>query len=247
MNDVQTIAALYVATGGCYFGLAGVDPWDVRRDARLYAGPHPVIAHPPCERWGRYWFGGPSAKVRRTKGDDGGCFASALASVRKWSGVLEHPEATAAWAAFGLAAPPKTGGWIMADFDGGWTCCVEQGHYGHGARKATWLYVNGITPPLLRWGCATSKLALPTGATWVPCECCPEFWCVIHDQHAFECECPAIEEWATDPYAGPVRGRGERSPNDAIERLSKKQRAATPFEFRDLLLSMARTPMRRAA
>ena len=32
------IAALYVATGGCYFGLDGVDPWDEARDARLYAG-----------------------------------------------------------------------------------------------------------------------------------------------------------------------------------------------------------------
>jgi hypothetical protein len=48
------IAALYVATGGCYFGLPDVDPWDVERDARLYPGPHPVIAHPPC---GKTWGG----------------------------------------------------------------------------------------------------------------------------------------------------------------------------------------------
>ena len=31
------IAALFVATGGCYFGLPGIDPWDKARDARLYA------------------------------------------------------------------------------------------------------------------------------------------------------------------------------------------------------------------
>lgn len=37
------IAALFVATGGCYFGLPDVDPWDVTRDARLYSGPHPVV------------------------------------------------------------------------------------------------------------------------------------------------------------------------------------------------------------
>lgn len=48
------IAALYVETDGPYFGLDGVDPWDIRRDARLYTGPHPVVAHPPCARWGRY-------------------------------------------------------------------------------------------------------------------------------------------------------------------------------------------------
>ena len=41
---MRTVAALFVATDGCYFGLPDVDPWDVRRDARLYAGPHPVVA-----------------------------------------------------------------------------------------------------------------------------------------------------------------------------------------------------------
>lgn len=151
------IAALYVQTNGCYFGLDGVDPWDEARDARKYAGPWPVVAHPPCERWGRYWFGGPSAKVRRIKGDDGGCFASALQCVRAYGGVLEHPEASAAWAHFGLAAPPKWGGWHVADFLGGWTCCVEQGAYGHRARKATWLYAHGVKLLQLKWGRAPGE------------------------------------------------------------------------------------------
>lgn len=144
------IAALFVEAGGAYFGLPGVDPWDEARDARLYAGPYPVVAHPPCERWGRYWSGGPSAKVRREKGDDGGCFAAALAAVRRWGGVLEHPEASHAWEAFGLMRPPKTGGWVRNGL--GWTCCVEQGHYGHRARKATWLYAVVPNPPDLTWG-----------------------------------------------------------------------------------------------
>lgn len=55
------IAALYVQAEGCYFGVDGVDPWDEQRDARLYDGPWPVVAHPPCQRWGRYWYGGPAA------------------------------------------------------------------------------------------------------------------------------------------------------------------------------------------
>ena len=46
------IAALYVESGGAYFGLQGVDPWDEVRDARLYAGPHAIVAHPPCQRYG---------------------------------------------------------------------------------------------------------------------------------------------------------------------------------------------------
>ena len=53
----MTIAALYVETDGCYFGIDGVDPWDEARDARLYAGPWPVVAHPPCQRWGKLWAG----------------------------------------------------------------------------------------------------------------------------------------------------------------------------------------------
>ena len=147
------IAALFVQTGGCYYGLPDVDPWDIHRDARLYAGPHPVVAHPPCERWGRYWSGGPSAKVRRELGDDDGCFASALESVRKWGGVLEHPEASHAFKRFGLTIPLKSGGWHVSELcRDSWTCCVEQGHYGHPARKATWLYAVGIELPSLRWG-----------------------------------------------------------------------------------------------
>lgn len=157
------IAALFVATDGCYFGLPNVDPYDAQRDARLYAGPHPVVAHPPCQRWGRFWGGGPmlaGTPKQKIKGDDEGCFASALASVRRWGGVLEHPEASAAWAHFGLAAPPKWGGWHVADFVGGWTCCVEQGHYGHLARKATWLYAFGTGLPSLVWGKSSSGMRM---------------------------------------------------------------------------------------
>ena len=146
------IAALFVETNGVYFGLPDVDPWDEKRDARLYAGPHPAVAHPPCERWGRYWSGGPSAKVRRTKGDDGGCFHDALRCVRAYGGVLEHPEASHAWATYRIARPPKAGGWIPAGDGIGFTCCVEQGHYGHRARKATWLYAVRCELPELAWG-----------------------------------------------------------------------------------------------
>ncbi len=33
MLEVAVIAALYVESGGAYFGLPGVDPWDATRDA----------------------------------------------------------------------------------------------------------------------------------------------------------------------------------------------------------------------
>jgi len=67
------ISALYVETNGCYFNLPDVDPWDEQREARLYNGPNPVIAHPPCQRWGRFWHGSTRKPHQYTKGDDGGC------------------------------------------------------------------------------------------------------------------------------------------------------------------------------
>ena len=159
------IAALFVAKNGPYFNLHGVDPWDRARDARAYNGPNPVVAHPPCERWGRYHSGGPSAKVKRLKGDDGGCFDRALWAVRNFGGVLEHPAFSAAWKYYGLAQPSPEGGWLPAgDGRGAWVCHVHQGHYGHPADKATWLYVVAPRPlPDLVWGPAIGRLRMDEG------------------------------------------------------------------------------------
>lgn len=158
LNLRAHIAALYVGSDGCYSDLPGVDPWDQVRDARRYDGPHPVVAHPPCQRWGRFWHGSTRKPHQYEKGADEGCFAAALASVRRWGGVLEHPAESHAWAAFGLNRPPRFGGWVAADFQGGWTCYVEQGHYGHFSRKPTWLYAIGADLPELIWGPAEQRL-----------------------------------------------------------------------------------------
>jgi hypothetical protein len=144
------IAALFVQPRGCYIDLPGVDPWPELRDARLYAGPWPVVAHPPCSRWCRL-AGLVEARWGHKRGDDGGCFASALASVHRWGGVLEHPADSRAWAAYDLPEPPRRDGWVRG-LHGGWACHVEQGRYGHVAKKATWLYAYGCELPELRWG-----------------------------------------------------------------------------------------------
>ena len=145
------IAALYVQADGCYAGLPDVDPWPEARDARLYAGPFPVVAHPPCTCWCRL-AGLVEARWGYQRGDDAGCFAAALCAVRRWGGVLEHPAWSDAWFAFDIARPNIAGGWTRADDFGGHVCHVEQGRYGHPAKKATWLYAVNCELPTLLWG-----------------------------------------------------------------------------------------------
>jgi hypothetical protein len=151
------IAALFVETDGIYYGLPDVDPWDTARDARTYRGPWPVVAHPPCQRWGRFWHGSTRKPHQFRKGEDGGCFAAALTAVRNYGGVLEHPKDSHAWEWFGLAKPPRSGGWVEAD-RWGFTCCVYQGHYGHFSGKPTWLYACAPKLPGLRWGPTEQRL-----------------------------------------------------------------------------------------
>lgn len=152
------IAALFVDRRGAYSNLPGVDVWDDARDARAYAGPHPVVAHPPCHLWVNFAalnfrrYGG----EHNRPGNDGGRFASALASVRRWGGVLEHPANSNAWAAHGLTPPSGCAGWIKSLWADEWTCEVWQSAYGHLARKRTWLYYVGATnPPPMRWNRTT--------------------------------------------------------------------------------------------
>lgn len=209
--DHQPVAALYVETGGTYFDLPGVDPWDEPRDARRYDGPHPVVAHPPCQRWGRYWHGSTRKPHQFSMGDDGGCFAAALGALRRHGGVLEHPADSHAWAYFGLRKPPRAGGWVEAA-PGIWTCCVYQGHYGHIAGKGTWLLAAGMPRealPDLRWGKTEQRL------------------------HPRSVELHGYEKARRIGMLAMVGGKDKT-----------RIRNATPPQFRDLLLSIARSAQR---
>lgn len=193
------IAALYVERNGIYSDVPDVDVWDESRDARLYAGPWPVVAHPPCSRWCRL-AGLVEARWGHKKGDDGGTFAAALKAVRTFGGVLEHPAYSDAWRAFGLPTPKRHGGWF-GNARIGHSTHVEQNPYGHPAKKATWLYAFGCELPRLKWGSDldTRSTALVS-------------WCGNHVS------------------SGEVRPR-----------VGKKIASATPIEFRDVLIGMARS------
>lgn len=209
---MSEVAALYVETGGCYFGLPDVDPWDETRDARKYAGPHPVVAHPPCQRWGRFWHGSTRKPHQFKKGDDGGCFEAAFWSVNRNGGVIEHPCDSHAWEEFDIPKPPRSGGWIGATMGYGmppaWTCCVYQGHYGHLAGKPTWLYASGLhfhQLPDLRWGKVAQRI------------------------HPRALELHGYEKARRIGMMAMVGGKDKT-----------QIRNATPPEFRDVLLSIAR-------
>lgn len=141
------MAALFVDAKGVYSGLEGVDVWGEDRDARLYAGPFPVVAHPPCARWSRL------ASIHQHRwpiGADDGCFKAALRAVETWGGVLEHPAGSYAWAHFGLPRPGR-GYWFQSFTARGWVTEVSQVAYGHPAQKRTWLYYVGAEPFDLDW------------------------------------------------------------------------------------------------
>lgn len=190
------IAALYVEKNGCYFGLEGVDPWDIGRDARLYDGPYPVVAHPPCQLWTRMAH----VNFKRWGGDhnrpknDGGCFKAALNAVRKFGGVLEHPAFTDAWKEYCLPRPNGIG-WQRHGNE--WVCEVWQSAYGHKARKRTWLFYSGIDKPKeLNWERKEGTHQIG-----------------FHDQ----------------------RGKERNKPT-----ISGKAASATPIEFRDILIQIAK-------
>lgn len=215
----RVVAALYVEEGGVYYGLPEVEPWPEDRDARKYAGPHPVVAHPPCKRWGRFWHGSTAKPHQFKKGDDGGCFAAALNDVHEYGGVLEHPADSHAWGAFGIAKPPRRGGWVRATVPGQlfdcWTCCVYQGHYGHLAGKPTWLVASRVERwqlPELRWGKTEQRI------------------------HPRALELHGYEKARRIGMMAMVGGKDKTRIRDA-----------TPPEFREVLLGIARSVSRPAS
>lgn len=125
------ISALYVREDSVYKEM-GVDSWDINRDARLWPGGHPVIAHPPCGQWSRlYKFARPDPELKALA-------LLAIDQVREWGGILEHPAHSRLWKEKEMPMPGQIDNW------GGYTICVDQSWWGHPARKKTFLYIVGI-------------------------------------------------------------------------------------------------------
>jgi hypothetical protein len=129
-----TVAILFARADSVYHSLPGCDVWTVERDARLWPGGCPVVAHPPCRAWGQLkHFAKPAEGEKELA-------VWAVEQVRQWGGVLEHPVLSGLWPAMGL---PECG---ARDEHGGFTLPVHQHWWGHKARKGTRLYVVGCGP-----------------------------------------------------------------------------------------------------
>ncbi len=142
------IAVLFARKDSIYKSISGCNVFDVDRDARNWPGGCPVVAHPPCRAWGRLRH---FAKPLPGEKD---LALWAVEQVRRYGGVLEHPNPSTLWPAVGLPAPGSR------DEYGGWTLPVLQFWWGHRAQKATLLYIVGCDPkdlPLI-----PLKLGIPT-------------------------------------------------------------------------------------
>jgi hypothetical protein len=195
---VAVIAALFVAAGGAYAGLPDVDPW------------MPSETH-GSTRARRQWWRIPLAR-------DGAAWLAwwkpdgATSEARTTVALRPRWRTSDAWAAFDLPVPPRTGGWVRG-ICGGWSCHVEQGRYGHPAKKATWLYAVGVVPPTLKWVSVAD----------------------ISSENGFSLCGNKVKSAALMSKCRNHTG------TDARPRISGKAASATPPEFRDVLLSIARS------
>lgn len=134
------VAALFVRADSIYKTMAGVDCWDMERDARNWPGGCPVVAHPPCRLWAklRQFANAADPVAERQLAID------AVGRVREFGGVIEHPAESTLWAACGMPTPGRA-----PDLFGGWTAEIRQCDWGHKAEKLTWLYIVGCHPDAL--------------------------------------------------------------------------------------------------
>jgi hypothetical protein len=124
------ISVLFARRDSVYKTL-DVDVWDADRDARLWPGGNPCVAHPPCRAWGML------SHFAKPRIDEKELAITAIGFVRAQGGVLEHPNKSKLWKHLNLPTGMNRDEW------GGYTLSVNQSWWGHKAEKKTWLYIVG--------------------------------------------------------------------------------------------------------
>lgn len=131
---MRSVAALFVRADSVYKTMAGVDCYDINRDALTWPGGCPAVCHPPCRGWGAL------RHFARPRPGEMDLARWAVSMVRQFGGVLEHPAASMLWSDQQLPAPGRFDGF------GGWTMGITQHWFGHRAEKRTLLYIVGVEP-----------------------------------------------------------------------------------------------------
>ena len=89
----------------------------------------------------------------------------------------------------------------------GWTCHCDANatEWTASEDSATPWYPRRQRPPCAHCGSEHSASGREAPA-WAPCGWCEDWYCRIHQEHAYDCACPPIEEWDVDPYTsgGPL-------------------------------------------
>ena len=128
------IPVLFTAHNSLYNDNDIFDCYDVERDAFSYTGRFPLIAHPPCRLFSRLRkFSTAAIKEKQ-------CAFFALARIRQFGGILEHPRSSTLW----LDGNFKLDGSV--DQYGGFLRSVNLSWFGFPAQKKTMLYFVGIKP-----------------------------------------------------------------------------------------------------
>ena len=131
---MKRVSILFARSDSEYKQIDECDVWDKERNAMIYDGDLPVIAHPPCRAWGVL-----SHMADPDPGEKNMARLSVML-VRKNGGILEHPVGSGIWKEAKLSALG-----MFADDFGGYTIDVDQYHFGHVAHKMTRLYICGCS------------------------------------------------------------------------------------------------------
>ncbi|MES2597195.1 MAG: hypothetical protein V4662_17745 [Verrucomicrobiota bacterium] len=193
MSQVITpprVSVLFVCHGSVYKAMPDVETYGLPyRDARDFKGDTSIVTHAPCRAWSQL-----KAFARPPKGERWLAVWSVL-QVRRNGGVLEHPRGSALWDRMNLPKPYEP-----PDEWGGWTMEIDQFHWGHKARKSTWLYVVGTQEvPLMpyRAGGPTHVVANAsrTRKREGPNKAVMKSWCTKSEREQTP---PAFARWLVD-------------------------------------------------
>ena len=209
------VAVLFARADSVYKTIPGCDVYDIERDARTWPGGCPVVAHPPCRSWGAF------SMFAKPREDERALAPWAVEQVRRWGGVLEHPNASKLWPELGLPEPGKI------DEYGGWTLPIHQHWFGHRAEKKTRLYIVGCAPRNI------PEMPMVLG----------EATHVIGDvgRSGLQCKCGHRFHASLGKYGCP-NCCGESGPAKSLNRpeVSKAEREHTPPQLAQWLVDLAR-------